>query len=693
MTQEWRTAVWRFFVLAVLPATIGASATGACGRTDLYSRARGGGRAGADGGMPADAGTGGGTPAGTGGAPGTGGALPGTGGARPPCGPLIDDMEDGSGRVCAGAGRVGVWYAFNDGLGTQWPAPTTPGLPIETSPIPGGRGDSHRAMHTYGQKMSSWGGGIGVDLAFDGTTYGLYDARAYDGITFWARSEPQLSEIHVRISTASSALTGYDGTCTSYPICPTPAESVVMPTSEWRQYWVPFSQLHVGYPLPLEADKVINVQFLVRDGGNPFDFWIDDLSFYTGQAGCCPSPAAAPPGCQGAIAFDIGIEGVVRMLAGKPDGDVTCSDVCSIYSMQPYVFPYGSLFETLDGLQCLTGLGSLAVAGTSLTDIGALAGLTQLRRLILNQNQISDLTPLHGLARLIELNLSYNHVHDLRPLSGLGALALLNVANNDIEWGPADDLTPLDGLDGLQELDLSMNHIQSVAPLARLTALPKLELWNNQIEDVTPLRGLHGLVNLTLSSNDIADVQPLAGLTTLPWLDLSRNQIADVTPLSAMTGLTSLTLSGNPVGALGSLAALPNLAALYLDSCHIGRVDALSTLSTLTTLSLNDNEILDIAPLSRLAGLAGLQLSSNLINDLTPLTGLTHLTLVNLQNNRIQTLAPLDANPGLATGATIYLAGNPIDCQAQAPNIAALRSRGVVIDPQPSRGSSPAACP
>jgi len=95
---------------------------------------------------------------------GAGGTLA-TGGG---CGTKIDDMENGTGHICQGEGRTGGWYAFNSQSGTQWPAPTTPGIPIETSLIPGGRGASLRAMHTYSDVAFSYAG-IGLDLSFDGT--------------------------------------------------------------------------------------------------------------------------------------------------------------------------------------------------------------------------------------------------------------------------------------------------------------------------------------------------------------------------------------------------------------------------------------------------------------------------------------------------------------------------------------------
>src|SRR5262245_50531708 len=154
------------------------------------------------------------------GSSGTAGAAGAAGAAgRGPCGPLIDDMEDGTGRICPGAGRIGVWYAYNDGFGVQSPAPTTPGVPILPVPIPNGRNGSTRAMFSsfaYPTMLPTegtlWGAGIGVDLAFDGTTYRSYDGSAYDGITFFARSSTFVNCL-VRISTTASTLVDYGGSC------------------------------------------------------------------------------------------------------------------------------------------------------------------------------------------------------------------------------------------------------------------------------------------------------------------------------------------------------------------------------------------------------------------------------------------------------------------------------------------------
>src|SRR5207244_3618731 len=133
------------------------------------------------------------------------------------CGLLIDDMEDGTGRICTGAGRVGAWYEYNDGLGVQSP-PQTPGSPLLPFAIPAGSGRNGRAMfssHHYPnpgglRAPPAWGAGIGVDLAFDGSSYRTYDAQDVSGISFWARSDI-FKGYEVRINTTDTTPVKYGG--------------------------------------------------------------------------------------------------------------------------------------------------------------------------------------------------------------------------------------------------------------------------------------------------------------------------------------------------------------------------------------------------------------------------------------------------------------------------------------------------
>jgi hypothetical protein len=223
------------------------------------------------------------------------------------CGLLIDDMEDGTGFICQGNGRRGAWYLYNDGLGTQVPAVTTPGVPILPTLIPGGRGTSTRAMYSsynydppercadfLPDGAMAWGAGIGLDINFDGQKYGLFDASAYDGITFWARTNNGYANtMIVRVGTQQTTLADYGGTCIK-EFC-NPLGSFVSLTSTWVQYRIPFESLYVHLddrgrldetPEPFERDKITNIQFLFDPYSNscvidnPSALWIDDLSFY-----------------------------------------------------------------------------------------------------------------------------------------------------------------------------------------------------------------------------------------------------------------------------------------------------------------------------------------------------------------------------------------------------------------------------
>ncbi len=61
------------------------------------------------------------------------------------------------------------------------------------------------------------------------------------------------------------------------------------------------------------------------------------------------------------------------------------------------------------------------------------------------------------------------------------------------------------------------------------------------------------------------------------------------------------------------------------------------------------------------------------------LSALANLQSLDLSGNQITDLSPLVANVSLVYGTGIAIGGNPIDCTAQAENIATLRARGVTL--------------
>jgi hypothetical protein len=220
-------------------------------------------------------------------------ASAGAGGAARFCGLKIDDMEDGTGRICNGEGRVGAWYEYNDGFGLQLP-PQAPGSPLLPLEIPAGFGRSGRAMYSSHRypvpfqqtNLEAWGAGIGVDLAFDGSTYRSYDARGLTGISFWVRSN-LIKYYEVRINTTDVTPIAYGGTCPR-EYCGKFAQ-LLMFHSEWTYEMVPFTQLRgvsdTGEQLEFHRERLTNIQFLFviyPPDANDGEIWVDEPWFTPG---------------------------------------------------------------------------------------------------------------------------------------------------------------------------------------------------------------------------------------------------------------------------------------------------------------------------------------------------------------------------------------------------------------------------
>jgi len=75
------------------------------------------------------------------------------------------------------------------------------------------------------------------------------------------------------------------------------------------------------------------------------------------------------------------------------------------------------------------------------------------------------------------------------------------------------------------------------------------------------------------------------------------------------------------------------------------------------------------------------------IQDISSLSALANLRSLDLSGNQIADLSPLVANVSLGYGTGIAIEGNPIDCTAQAQNIATLRVARTIQDPK--RGLRP----
>jgi uncharacterized membrane protein YgcG len=211
---------------------------------------------------------------------------------------LIDDFEDGDGLIAPLGGRGGGWFTFNDGTGTQTPAPGTPVLPevLDTS--------ANFLLHTTGSGFApqgplpdgsfAFGAAVGTNLRFDPTTGQVlpYDGSKYAGInfTFSTKSGPNFP-LQVSFFVATSATTPVDqgGTCISACFDDFGFVGFVPPgdfSFTGGFSWGQLTQQGFGTPVTFDPATIITLKWQVAfpnfgqsASDDSFDFRLDDVTF------------------------------------------------------------------------------------------------------------------------------------------------------------------------------------------------------------------------------------------------------------------------------------------------------------------------------------------------------------------------------------------------------------------------------
>jgi hypothetical protein len=198
---------------------------------------------------------------------------------------IISTFEDGTGNVMQVNGRGGAFYMYNDGTGTQDPAPGM--LPDARAVM---RCDSTYAMCMTGKDFMTWGAGMGTDLgpstaATDGGTAVKqpYDLSMYKAVSFWAKSNTAAVSVRMSIKDANTAPEGghCDETMTSgADACNDDWGKALMFSTDWKPYTVTFAELRQsmwGKAFPsFDAKHAYSVQFQVSQGVD-FDLCLDDI--------------------------------------------------------------------------------------------------------------------------------------------------------------------------------------------------------------------------------------------------------------------------------------------------------------------------------------------------------------------------------------------------------------------------------
>ncbi len=257
---------------------------------------------------------------------------------------LISDFEEGTAAppaVIVQEGRTGGWETFNDAT-----SGATETMTVESS---GGTAVCDQyALHVKGSGFTTWGAGVGFSLVGMPKTPAPYNAQmqGFTGISFKAKlgsGADAKSPVRFNISTPwTEDKSNPGGQCDATTLTATttkaardcyqhvgkflpPGTGANQLTSSWQTYTFCFDR--DLYPLSLPsnlttdqrnsiATNMLKVQFQFNNakdysGGYattypkfqpqlPFDFWVDDVSFFTGD---CPNKVTSPSNGSPAKAF------------------------------------------------------------------------------------------------------------------------------------------------------------------------------------------------------------------------------------------------------------------------------------------------------------------------------------------------------------------------------------------------------
>jgi len=210
---------------------------------------------------------------------------------------LVDDFDDGDAAVL-GNGFHSSWWYYDDATGgTQTPAVDDSGagwLPELGGLQPGGY-----AMHVVGGGFTEWGSGEALSPAYDegAGQECLFDASAYDGITFWLKGEidgsassatdQDVGVLKVGFAEADVIPIRLGGNCDEAAgKCYDWHKVRIAPTECWVRYSFSFDQFaQDGWGTDageFNLESFVNFSFEIAQG-HTFDYWLDELAFFSGD--------------------------------------------------------------------------------------------------------------------------------------------------------------------------------------------------------------------------------------------------------------------------------------------------------------------------------------------------------------------------------------------------------------------------
>lgn len=245
--------------------------------------------------------------------------LPGQG-TTPAGSMVLDDFDDGD-AVMLGNGLHGNWYQFHDDTGgTHSPSWDDPNGWL---PALGGIEEGGYALHVVGGGFTYWGSGEGMSPIWNDELDQecLFDASGFDGVTFWIKGEIDgslsgavledrgvlkvgFTEADILPVDVGGRCSGENGDCYDWH------KVRITPTACWRKHSILFDQLEQdGWGMDgeeFDLAEMVNFNLEIAQG-NTYDYWIDEVEFFSG------TPPQADEICEDGMGGAGGVGG-----AGQP---------------------------------------------------------------------------------------------------------------------------------------------------------------------------------------------------------------------------------------------------------------------------------------------------------------------------------------------------------------------------------------
>ena len=362
---------------------------------------------------------------------------------------------------------------------------------------------------------------------------------------------------------------------------------------------------------------------------------------------------------------------------------------------------FNSGVESLEGLENFSGLQSLYIDGSELTDVSRVLNLPELKKLELEDfDKLSDFSVFGKIDGLEELSIGSENLKVLdfvKEMDGLKSLAITegNMISLDgieqaqglvkLEVTDCMELKNMDGvsgLTGLEELSLELPYGCSEPDISGLTRLKKLKL--SQFGDCVFLAGLSGIEELELDSCSLSGNIDLSGMTglrelrihtfagsgkelgfvagipSLEKLDMAgMSTYDDISPVFNMKNLKELTISGMECEIdFDKIGDNQTLESLEMDGMVLYNNVQVSGGGGIMYVDWDDvtlDEHTDF--LGRFKALKNLSIADNELTDISFVAGMDMLETVNLSENYVTELRPLAELKSLKT---VICTGNPI---------------------------------